>query len=396
MALNQSLWLAADRILRAAGQFVLVGVLARSLGVVEFGILAWAQALAAVAGLLGWSGADTALIRWWVRDPELEAKRLSAVYQSQWLFIGISALGLVLYAGPSEHWLVALVVGLSLAGRSAEVFRFWHEAHLTSSTYIKWDQFIYWGFLALKIAAAPLGLLAVAGVVGAEGLVLAAVMGYRHLGLIERSPTGPAWDLARAHWTLFASYILGLGSLRLPQLWLEAVAGPAEVAFYSAAARLVEPWAFVPWALISPMFVRYVQARNPLQAQILHRQMLALALGTGALVAAVLYFGSGFWLNLVYGQDFMAAQPVLMALAATLMPQFAMLVGLRRSVHLGRPWMVAVQGFGQFVLLFVLLTQLGAKAQDAEHAAKAALLASSLSVFGLFWPLSLRSIKPKS
>ncbi|MFZ9759820.1 MAG: hypothetical protein ACO3CJ_10250, partial [Burkholderiaceae bacterium] len=98
MALNQSLWLAADRILRAAGQFVLVGVLARSLGVVEFGILAWAQALAAVAGLLGWSGADTALIRWWVRDSELEAKRLSAVYQSQWLFIGISALGLVLYA----------------------------------------------------------------------------------------------------------------------------------------------------------------------------------------------------------------------------------------------------------------------------------------------------------
>jgi O-antigen/teichoic acid export membrane protein len=168
------------------------------------------------------------------------------------------------------------------------------------------------------------------------------------------------------------------------------------VAYYSAAARLVEPWAFVPWALISPLFVRYVQATNLFLAQRLHRQMLAWSLGSGAVIAAVLYWGSRFWLNLVYGQEFMAAQPVLMALAATLIPQFAMLVGLRRSVHLGRQWMVAVQGFGQVVLLIVLLTQLGAKAQDAEHAAKAALLASSLSVFGLFWPLSLRSPKLKS
>lgn len=395
MAVKQSLWLALDRILRAVGQFVLVGVLARSLGVTDFGLLAWAQALASIAGLVGWSAADTALIRWWVRDPDLAASRLWAVYRVQWLFIGLGAFGLVLFAAPSDHWLIAAVVGLSLVGRSAEVFRFWHEAHLTSSQYIRWEQGIYWTFLVLKLVAAPFGLMSVGVVVGLEGLALALSMGYRHREFRVPQTVQPAWDLARAHWPLFVAYLLGLGSLRLPQLWLEAVAGPADVAYYSAAARLVEPWAFVPWALISPLFVRYVQATDAIVARKLHRQMLALALGTGALLASVIALGAKHWLNLVYGPEFSTAEPALKALAFTMLPQFAMLVGLRRSVHLGRSWMVAVQGVAQFVLLYLLLSNLGAKVHDSAYAAQSALIASCLSVFGLFWSLSLRSPSQK-
>ena len=395
MAVKQSMWLAADRVLRAVGQFVLVGVLARNLGVTDFGLLSWAQALAAVAGLIGWSAADTALIRWWVRDPDLASSRLWVVYRIQWLFIGIGALGLALYAAPSEHWLLAAVVGLSLVGRSAEVFRFWHEAHLTSPQYIRWEQGIYWTFLVLKLVAAPFGLMHVAFVVGLEGLVLAVIMGYRHREFRVPHSVQPAWDVARAHWPLFVAYLLGLGSLRLPQLWLESVAGPAEVAYYSAAARLVEPWAFVPWALISPLFVRYVRASDANSARTLHRQMLALALGSGALLASIIALGSTQWLNLVYGPEFSAAEPALKALAFTMLPQFAMLVGLRRSVHLGRSWMVAAQGITQFVLLYLLLGNLGAKVHDATYAAQSALIASCLSVFGLFWSLSLRSPSQK-
>lgn len=391
MAAKQSLWLAADRVLRAVGQFVLVGVLARNLGVTDFGLLAWAQALAAVAGLVGWSGADTALIRWWVRDPDLAASRLWAVYRIQWLFIGVGALGLAVYAAPSTHWVLAVVVGLSLAGRSAEVFRFWHEAHLTSPQYIRWEQGIYWTFLALKVGAAPLGLMPVAVVVGLEGLVLAFSMGYRHRSFRAKGSVRPALELARANWPLFVAYLMGLGSLRLPQLWLESVAGPVEVAYYSAAARLVEPWAFVPWALISPLFVRYVTAGDAAEARTLHRQMLGLALGSGALLAGIISFGAADWLNLVYGSEFRVAAPALQALAFTMLPQFAMLVGLRRSVHLGRTWMVALQGVAQLVVLAVLLGSLGTKVYDASYAAQSALIASYLSVFGLFWSLSLRS-----
>ena len=201
----------------------------------------------------------------------------------------------------------------------------------------------------------------------------------------------PAWNLAREHWPLFVAYITGLGSLRVPQLWLESVAGPAEVAYYSAAARLVEPWAFVPWALISPLFVRYVTASDFAQARKLHRQMLGLALGSGLFLAGIIAFWAVDWLNLVYGSEFRVAAPALQALAFTMLPQFAMLVGLRRSVHLGRAWMVALQGIAQLVVLLLLLDSLGTKVHDAAYAARSALLASCISVFGLFWSLSLRS-----
>lgn len=386
--LVQSLWLAGDRIGRALGQFIVVGAIARSLTVPDFGILSWALAVVTTAGLLSWASVDTALIRWWLEDTDQAPGRLRAVYRSQWVLAGISFAG-VLWVS-TQHLvgqMVLVFVGLSLAAQSTNILRYWNESKRNSGRYVRWDQAHYWIFLAVKLAAAASSypLESVAAAFAIEGLTKSVLMARLHRAELKgpRSDRHELGTFAAKLSPLIVAYLCGMAALKLPQLWLESVAGPHETAYYAAAARLVEPLAFVPWALISPLFVQFVTATDVHVRQRLRRKMMQLSLGAGLLMALVLYLFAPYILGLVFGAEYREiSTPVLKVLAWTLLPQFALLVLVREGIDSGRTKILALQGLVQLVLLAALLYNAGrsAKGLTAETASTMALVAAVASV----------------
>lgn len=384
----QSIWLAGDRVGRAIGQVIVLGVIARALSVSDFGIFSWALAAVTTAGLLSWASVDTALIRWWLNDSAQALRRLRAVYRSQWILVGISFVGVVLLS--TQHLpgqMVVVLIGFSLAAQSTDILRYWNESKRSSSRYVRWDQAHYWFFLVLKIAAAksPSPLALIAATFAAEGVTKSVLM--ERLHRVElRGPRADRHELgafAAKLSPLFVAYLFGMAALKLPQLWLESAVGPFETAYYAAAARIVESLAFVPWALISPLFVQFVSASEAHVRERVKWQMMRLSIGAGLLLALVLCLFAPQILGIVFGAEYRSiSTPVLKVLAWTLLPQFALLVLVREAIDSGRTMILALQGLVQLVLLSALLYYAGlsAKGLTAETASYAALVAAVGSV----------------
>lgn len=390
MNLIQTLWLGGDRVARAIGQFLVVTALARGLGVVEFGIFSWAQALVATAGLLQWGAADTALIRWLVREPGQAKARIHGIYAQQLLFIGLSAVPLIFYAFyRPEHQVPIVLLTIGLLGQSTEVLRFWNEAKLTSDRYVRWDQAHYWTFVGAKVAVlycAPL--IHIAAVFALEGVTKALLMARLHRDILKGRPrTIPqeVWDFLRSQVYVFAAYLLTMAALRVPQLWLEAHGGVYEVAYYSAATRLIEPLAFIPWALMSPMFVRYTAQGYGPQANIVRRRMLFLGMSTGFVMAGLITHMSEPLVQVLYGSEFAVGAQVLRVLSWTLVPQFVLLALVRIAVHEGRTKWLAAHGLTQLsMLLLMLYLNQAAKTQEAVTVANIVVASAFVSVLLLF------------
>lgn len=385
---RQTIWLAGDRVLRALGQFLVIGAIARNLGVVEFGVFSWALALVGTAGLLSWAALDTALIRWWLGDSERALMRLSAVYRAQWALIGISAIAV--FAVSTQHLPgqgIAVLLVFSLAAQSAEVLRFWNESRLTSDRYVQWDQLHFWMFVGLKLGASftPFPLHAVVMSFALEGLTKAAFMAWMHREVLiaPPAPTREVQSFLCRHLPLFVAYLSGMAALKLPQLWLEQFVGPYETAYYAAAARMVEPLAFVPWAIISPLFVKLVAAKNHAERRSVHRQMLQWCLGSGLVLAIGLNILGPWGLQLIFGPEYaILSAPVLKKMAWMLVPQFALLVFVRQAIDSGKTTALAIQGLVQLLVLTLLLANAtqASKGLTAETASMAALFSAVLSM----------------
>jgi O-antigen/teichoic acid export membrane protein len=193
------------------------------------------------------------------------------------------------------------------------------------------------------------------------------------------------WIFSKSQVYVFAAYLLTMAALRVPQLWLEAHGGVYEVAYYSAAARLVEPLAFIPWAFMSPMFVRYTAQDFGPKAIALRRRMLFLGMSTGFVLAGLLTLGSEPLVQVLYGSEFALGAHVLRVLSWTLLPQFVLLALVRIAVHEGRTRWLAAHGITQLGMLLVMLyLNQAAKTQDAVTVAYIVVAAAFVSVLLLF------------
>lgn len=105
----------------------------------------------------------------------------------------------------------------------------------------------------------------------------------------------------------------GILLMRLDQVMLQYLAGPAEVGTFAVAARLSEIWYFVPVALVASAFPSIVTAREKDRAQFFHRlEMLTGALTVLAYGVAGLVVTLGVHLiPLLFGEAYREAGSVL-------------------------------------------------------------------------------------
>jgi len=254
-------WLAVER----AGRFVfgaLVGlVVARHLGPVRLGTLSFCLAVITLLGFVPALGLDAVLKRELLKSPAKTAELLASGLVLRLVagltgYLGILGVAYLGWGVSREELGLFRILGLILFQPAAYLPELWLQAHL----HAKRTTLIQLSTLALSSAVrvwlvvidAPLS--AFAWVIILELALCAG--GYffsaRAVGLLlplDAARRGTMRRLVAESWPLMFANLAVIVYLRIDEVMLRHLVGPAAVGVYSAAVKLSEIWYFLPTAL---------------------------------------------------------------------------------------------------------------------------------------------------
>lgn len=318
-------WLFAERM----GRFVfgaLVGlVVARYLGPERLGSLSYCVALVTLLGFVPALGLDAILKRDLLKAPERTAELLGSAWV---LRLGAGVVGCILVSGMA--W-----VGAGLAGDEPRLLRALALLLFQPALFLP-ELWLQTHLRAKDAATAQLGALAVASVVRlglivneapvtAFAWVIAGEMGLgaagfwmiaRRAGL--RMPGTAACGATMRRllveaWPLMFASLAIVVYMKIDEVMLRQLAGPAAVGIYAAAAKLSEVWYFLPIALASSVLPALVRAQQNDAVEYGRRQQqyydLSAAVAYGLSVPIALL--APWIVRLAYGEEFAAAGPIL-------------------------------------------------------------------------------------
>lgn len=244
-----------------AASFVFVVIVARSLGVREFGYFSFAISFVPLFLVVGGFGLESTVIRELARDRE----RLSELFATGIALrssLALAGLVLALAGGPiflegTRALLVLVIVGSALfldelSGFLGTVFKAFETMRYHALVVL--TNRILSTALALVAVAFDAGLLVVCAtyLAGSAGsFVFGCVALRRNFPPIDlRRVRGPvARSLARTGIPLGLAGILNTAVFRIDTVLLQAIKGPVEVGLYGVAYRFFESLLFVAWSL---------------------------------------------------------------------------------------------------------------------------------------------------
>jgi polysaccharide transporter, PST family len=318
-------WLFAER----AGRFVLgtlVGLLvARHLGPGRLGALSYCVALVTLLGFVPALGLDAVLKRELLRSPARTAELLAGS------FVLRSAAGA---AGCAAVWLAAWA-GRGLAGDEPRLLAVLALVLLQPALFLP-ELWLQTHLRAKGAAAAQLGALAVASGVriwlivtdaplagfawvivgemalGAVGFFVVA----RRAGLrmpVQAARRATMRELVAEAWPLMFASLAIVIYMKIDEVMLRQLAGPAAVGVYAAAARLSEVWYFIPMALGSSVLPALLRARQNDAVEYARRQQqyYDLSAAVAYALSVPIALAAPWIVRVAYGAEFVAAGPIL-------------------------------------------------------------------------------------
>ena len=318
-------WLFAER----AGRLVLgtlVGLMvARQLGPERLGSLSYAVALVTLLGFVPTLGLDAILKRELLKAPERSAEVLASGFVLRTLAgaAGCAAVGVAAWAGIGLHGdepRLLAILAVVLLQPALFLPELWLQTHLRA----KAASMVQLGALAvasavrLRLIATHASLTAFAWVIGAE-MGLGAVGFFwvaRRAGLrmpLTAARAAAMRRLLAESWPLmFASLAIAV-YMKIDEVMLRQLAGPAAVGVYAAAAKLSEVWYFMPVALASSVLPALLRAQQKSTEEYARRQQqyydLSAAVAYGLSVPIAL--AAPWVVRVAYGAEFAAAGPIL-------------------------------------------------------------------------------------
>ncbi len=318
-------WLAVEKAVRLV---VGVGVglwLARHLGPTRFGTLGYCTAIVTLLGFLPALGLDSIVKRDLLNRSEITAELLASSLVLQ------LAAGLLAYAGvqltvlngwglEGEEPQVLGILGLLLLQPALLTRDLWLQAQLQA----KWSvtaqlaalglgsALRIWLILTDESLAAFAAVMVAEMVVGAVGVFwFARAAGLRSPFTAARVATMrrllvQAWPL------MFASLAIVV-YMKIDELMLRHLAGPAAVGIYSAAVKLSEVWYFLPVALaasVLPALLRERERDGPAYAR-RQQQYYDLSAAVAYVLSVPIALVAPWLVRLAYGAEFAAAGPIL-------------------------------------------------------------------------------------
>jgi PST family polysaccharide transporter len=317
-------WLLGERAVRFVLGVVVGFLVARHLGPARLGSLSYCVALVTLAGGAVSLGLDQIVKRELLQVPENTGLTLasSAVLR---LLAGVLGFGALLAAvavgalGAGEEPRLLTIVGLMLFQPALFVPDLWLQAHLRA----KFSVWAQTGALAAGAALriflittdAPLAAFAWALVMESALAAVAMHVLARRAGLHFTWAQARATELRRLlaeTWPLmFAGLAITL-YMKIDEVMLRLLAGPAAVGIYSAATRLTEIWYFIPVALASSLLPALLRARASGEAAYRGRlqQYYDLSAAAAYALSLPLALAAPWVVRLAYGEAFAAAGPI--------------------------------------------------------------------------------------
>jgi polysaccharide transporter, PST family len=318
-------WLSVERVGRVV-LGALVGLLvARYLGPDRLGSLSYCAAIVLLLGFLPALGLDPVIKRELLRRPTDTAELLASAFLARLLAGAVGYLG-VLAAAYSEWGVTGVearvfaILGLILFQPVLHIPDLWLQTQLRA----KWSVGVQLAALAvsslLRIAliASEASLPAFAWVIVGEMTLVGAgyFVGGRKAGLsfpltaarvaTMRRLVGEAWPL------MFASLAIVV-YMKIDEVMLRQLTGPAEVGIYAAAAKLSEIWYFVPTALASSLLPALLRSREQNATNYGGRlqQYYDFSAAAAYALSVPIALLAPWIIRLAYGAEFSAAGPIL-------------------------------------------------------------------------------------
>lgn len=325
LALSNTGWLFADKVVRL-GVGLLVGVwIARYLGPEQFGLLNYAVALVALFGAVASAGLNGIVVRDLINQPATANETLGSSLALQ-ITGGLVAFGLAVLAigllRPDDALarMVVAVLGFALVFKASDVVRYWFESHV-QSRYVVWVEngvFLLLAAIKVGMILTHASLMAFVWASFAEALLVAIglfAIAARRGGQLHawRARARRAKTLLADSWPLILSGLAVMVYMRIDQIMLGQMLGDEAVGVYTAAVRISEVWYFVPIAIISSVLPAIIAARNVdpglylARLQRLYDIMFLLAIS----LAIPMSFLSGPVMALLFGDAYAGAGSIL-------------------------------------------------------------------------------------
>lgn len=321
---RNSAWMVAEQVIRLAIAMLLTAWIARSLGPVRMGHLSFALALYSLLGVVATAGLNRIIVREFSSSPDAaDEQRLLVTALAMRFVAGVAmavcAVAFCLATAPDLLTLVLIIVpGYFFS--AFDLVSLLYQANHASGAVTRARLFAFAASSLVKATMLYFGagveLIALACLLDwvFSGCALAFLYLRDHRGLrVER----PAMPLARRLLSESGVEIVagfsGMAFMRIDQLMLQVMHGPAEVATMAISSRLTEAWYFVPAALVASTFPVIVKLRasDPEAAAAHVRKLYRQVSALGLLVAVIVTFAAPHIVRLIFGEQYLASADVL-------------------------------------------------------------------------------------
>lgn len=317
-------WLFTDRILRLTVGLILSTWMARLLGPADYGLLGYATAVVAIAGVGAGLGIDSLVVRELTRRPAESGTILGTVLFLRAVgaaFFGALVLFFVMHSphGAPAAILVA-ILSASLMLQAGGVINLSFQAQLKSrwTVYAGTTSYLVFALIRIALLLHRAPVVAFAWAALGETVLTDIVL---WAGYHQEGGRFGHWSVQRATmrqlliqgWPLALSSLAVVGYMRLDQLMLNEMLGPVAVGLYSTAARISELGYFIPMVITASFLPVLTRART-LNLHDYYTQLgglmrrLAVVAVLIALATSVL---SSVLIRLLFGAAYSGSAPVL-------------------------------------------------------------------------------------
>lgn len=324
LVIANSLWILAEKVIRALLGLLVGAWVARYLGPQDFGELAYAVSFIAFFQAIVGLGADGVVVREISINKSKAGEILGTVFCLRftagltcWL---LALLDVVLENGFNDS-LVSLVffVGLTLVFQPADTIDLWFQSQSQSrrAVYAKLVTQLVSNAIKVALILASMPLLAFAVVTALEGLITAIglIVAYKSFktdeGWIFLKQTG--FKLLKESWPYVMSSLSVAIYMRIDQVMIRNMLGATQLGIYAVAVPLSQVWFVLPMSLATSL-APYLARKKTLGEEAYYAFLLKIFrfFGlTAVLISLFMYAGSDYIVKFLYGDAYKDASLIL-------------------------------------------------------------------------------------
>ncbi len=313
-------WLFSDTLMRMLSGFVIGVLIARYMGVSNFGLYNYILAVFSVFISLSSLGMNGVVVKELV-DSNQKSEILGSALFLQRIGAFSASILLIIWAvffnkdKPSDFLVVFFLILPTLLIQSSNVYKYWFEYKISSKhTVIAQNVALIVGiFLKVVIISFKQNYLYIIAVTLVEQIILTQTLRWsfkkQNPKMIISISKKVCINLFSKSWPLVLSGLSFVLYVRLDQIMIGEILGVKEVGIFSVAVKLIEIWYFLPAIVVSTLFPALIKLRNE-SVEEYNRKMqllydLVALVGIGIVVGTVCF--ADLIVKYTFGVEYIAA-----------------------------------------------------------------------------------------